>query len=99
MEREPGTVTGAMYLVSVLTLVFAAAVFFATWLFLDGPARVKLAVGVPVITLFSLAALPVSRGVWAAIEHSTDIATGETMRGDLGTRSAPETATLLAERA
>jgi len=87
VEREPGAVTGSMYLVSVLTLVFAAAVFFLTWLFVGGAAWVKVAIGVPVIALFSLAALPVSRGVWAAIEYYTDLATGEAMRDDYKRRA------------
>ncbi|MHC4547343.1 MAG: DUF983 domain-containing protein [Planctomycetota bacterium] len=82
VEREPGTVTGSMYLVSVLTLLFAAGVFLLTWLWTDWPAWLRLAVGVPVITLFSLLALPVSRGVWAAVEYYTDLTTGETRRAE-----------------
>lgn len=87
LEREPGAVTGAMYLVSVLTLVFAALVFVAGWLLTDWPAWLQVAVGVPVIALASLLALPVARGAWAAIEYYTDLRTGETERADYAERA------------
>ncbi|MHC4971324.1 MAG: DUF983 domain-containing protein [Planctomycetota bacterium] len=87
LEREPGAVTGSMYLVSVVTLVFAALVFFAGWLLTDWPAWLQVAIGVPVIGLVSLAALPLSRGAWAAIEYYTDIKTGEVERDDYDERA------------
>jgi uncharacterized protein (DUF983 family) len=79
VEREPGAVTGSMYLVSVITLPFAAAVFLALFL-TDWPPAVQIAVGAPVIALFSAFALQASRGAWAAIEYFTDVRSGETAR-------------------
>jgi uncharacterized protein (DUF983 family) len=82
VEREPGAVTGAMYVVSVLTLVFAAVLFGVTWAVLGWRPWLQIAVGVPVLTVFSLFALPAARAMWAAIDYATDVATGETARED-----------------
>jgi len=76
-----------MYLVSVLTLPFAAAVFFALWLGTDWPPIVQAAVGAPVVLLFSAWALPVSRSVWAAVEYATDVRTGEAAGEGYGSRA------------
>jgi hypothetical protein len=76
-----------MYLVSVVTLVFAALVFLAGWLLTDWPPGLQVAVGVPLIALVSLVALPVSRGAWAAVEYYTDLKTGETERADYEERA------------
>ena len=80
LEREPGAVTGPMYLVSVLTLPFAAAVFVVLWLFTEWPPATQVAVGVPVILLFSAFALQASKGAWAAIEYFTDVRSGDAAR-------------------
>jgi len=85
VEREPGAVTGAMYLVSVLTLPFAALVAVALWLLTDWPPWLQIVVGLPVVFLFCLIALPVSRGLWVAVEYATDLGTGEA--GDEGYRA------------
>jgi len=90
LEREPGTVTGSMYLVSVATLVFAALVFLAGWLLTDWPPGLQIAVGVPVLTLVSLVALPVARGARVAIEYDTDVQTGEARRADYEERAFEE---------
>lgn len=82
IEREPGTATGPMYVVSVLTLPFAALVFVALWLLTDWPPGVQVAVGIPVILLFSGPALSAAKGAWAAVEYFTDVRTGETKRPD-----------------
>ena len=79
LEREPGAVTGPMYLVSVLTLPFAAAVFLVLWL-ADWPPLAQVAVGVPAIALFSAFALQAAKGVWAAIEYFTDVRSGDAAR-------------------
>jgi len=76
-----------MYLVSVLSLGFAALVFLAGWLLTDWPAWLQVAVGAPLIALVSLVALPVSRGVWAALEYYTDVKTGEAHRTDYEERA------------
>jgi uncharacterized protein (DUF983 family) len=80
VEREPGTVTGPMYLVSVLTLPFAALVFAFLWLLTDWSPSVQVLVGIPVILLFSGLALVVAKGTWAAVEYFTDVRSGETLR-------------------
>lgn len=80
LEREPGAVTGAMYLVSVLTLPFAAVVFVALWLLTDWPPGLQVAVGVPVIVLFSAFALQAAKGAWVAIEYFTDVRSGDAAR-------------------
>lgn len=80
IEREPGAVTGPMYLVSVLTLPFAALLFAVLWLFTDWTPGVQVAVGIPVILLFCAVALGASKGAWAAIEYFTDVRSGETLR-------------------
>jgi uncharacterized protein (DUF983 family) len=69
-----------MYLVSVLTLPFAAAVFLVLWLFTDWPPAAQVAVGVPVIVLFSAFALQAAKGAWAAVEYFTDVRSGDALR-------------------
>ncbi len=80
LEREPGAVTGPMYLVSVLTLPFAAAVFALLWLGTDWPPGTQVAVGVPLIVCFSAFALRAAKGSWAAIEYFTDVRSGDAAR-------------------
>lgn len=55
------------------------------WILEREPPAVGL--GVPVIGLASLVALPLSRGAWAAIEYYTDLRTGEVERGDYEERA------------
>jgi uncharacterized protein (DUF983 family) len=76
-----------MYLVSVATLPFAAAVFVALWLLTDWPPAVQVAVGVPLIALFSAFALQAAKGAWVAIEYFTDVRSGETARAGYGERA------------
>jgi hypothetical protein len=71
-----------MYLVSVLTLPFAALVFLVLWLLTDWAPGVQVAVGIPAILLFSANALWASKGIWAAVEYLTDVRSGETQRAD-----------------
>lgn len=69
-----------MYLVSVLTLPFGAAVAIALWLLTDWPPGVQVAAGLPVIVLFSANALWVAKGAWAAIDYLTDVRSGDAAR-------------------
>jgi len=80
IEREPGTVTGPMYLVSVLTLPFAALLFVLFWLCTDWTPAVQVAVGIPVILLFCGVALVAAKGTWAAVEYFTDVRSGDAFR-------------------
>jgi uncharacterized protein (DUF983 family) len=68
-----------MYLVSVLTLPFAALVFLALWL-VGWPPFVQVALGVPLILLFSAFALQAAKGIWAAVEYFTDVRSGDAAR-------------------
>ena len=77
LEREPGTATGAMYLVAILSQFFAVFVLVAMF-FTDWSTGLKLVVALPVIALFSLLALPMSKGIWVAVEYLTDCYTGRT---------------------
>jgi uncharacterized protein (DUF983 family) len=77
VEREPGTVTGAMYLIAVLSQLFAVALLVLLWLLTDWAPGTKVAVAVPLIALFCLFALPLSKGCWIAVEYYTDLRTGE----------------------
>lgn len=81
VEREPGTVTGAMYLVSIVTMFFAVFVWLVSML-LAWSVGTTLAVSLPLIAAFSLAALPASKGLWIAVEHWTDYATGKAEEPD-----------------
>jgi hypothetical protein len=69
-----------MYLVSVLTLPFAALVFAVLWLLTDWPPALQLAVGIPVIALFCAVALVAAKGSWAAVEYFTDVRSGDALR-------------------
>jgi uncharacterized protein (DUF983 family) len=80
IEREPGTVTGPMYLVSVLTLPFAALLFAVLWLFTEWTPAVQVAVGIPVILMFCAVALGAAKGAWAAVEYFTDVRSGDASR-------------------
>jgi hypothetical protein len=69
-----------MYLVSVLTLPFAALLFAALWLLTDWAPAVQVAVGIPVILLFCAVALVAAKGAWAAVEYFTDVRSGDASR-------------------
>lgn len=81
-EREPGTVTGAMYLISMVTQIFAAALFLVIWLATDWSNTTKLLIGLPPIALFSYLMAPFARALWVGVDYYTDIAAGETERPD-----------------
>jgi len=82
IEREPGAVTGSMYLIAVLSELFAAFLLVLIWSFTDWSPVTALAVGLPLMILFSLVALPIARGIWVAVEYHTDVRSGETGRAD-----------------
>jgi len=80
LEREPGAMTGAMYITSILSQFAAVGVMLICWWLTDwSPTRIVL-VGLPVILLFSWLALAWSKRLWIAIEYVTDLHTHE--RGD-----------------
>lgn len=76
VEREPGAVTGSMYLIAIFGQLFAVALLALIWLLTDWSVGTQMAVALPLIALFSLGALPVSKGLWVGVEYHTDVATG-----------------------
>ncbi len=70
--------TGAMYLIAIVTQLFAAALFFVVWLATDWTTTTKLLVGLPTIAVFSYVALPFARALWVGLDYYTDVAAGET---------------------
>jgi uncharacterized protein (DUF983 family) len=86
-EREPGAFTGPMYLVAAVTELFAAALALALLFLTDWPAARIFLVGLPLLVLFSLWCFPTSKAVWAAIEHATDAASGESAREEYRDRA------------
>ena len=77
LEREPGTVTGAMYLTSVVSQFFAVALWLLLWWLTDWGTGVMIAIAIPLILFFSLATLPHSKSLWIAVEYYTDLASGD----------------------
>jgi len=76
-RREPGSMTGSMYLCTAVTEVFAALLVAAGWILTDWSLPVFLAVSVPVLLLFSYAFLPRSMALWVAFEYMVDVSNGE----------------------
>ena len=81
-RREDGAMTGQMYLSAVVTEIFAAllvlAVFFGTDL---GPA-ISIAIGLPLVIVFSFWFLPKAMALWVGIEFLTDSVNREPWAGD-----------------
>jgi len=75
-------VTGAMYLVSIAAMFFAVGCWLIMLWLTDWSEGVMIAVALPIITAFSLLALPASKGFWIAVEHWTDHATGKANEPD-----------------
>lgn len=69
--------TGGMYLTGAVNQLFAVAVLIVLWLTVDAGPWIMLAIGLPVIALFSLLFLPYSKSLWLAIEYWTDTKEGD----------------------
>lgn len=75
-RREQGSMTGSMYLCAAVTEIFAAAV--AVGMFLAGLELVTgMIVGLLAIGVFCFWFLPYSKGLWVAVEYSTDVGNRE----------------------
>jgi len=86
VEREPGTVTGAMYVVAVLTQVMAVALWLALqWT--DWSAVTQVVFALPLLAALSLMSLPLSKGLWVGLEYYTDVMQGETESDDYEQRA------------
>lgn len=77
LEREPGAITGAMYLTSILSQFAAVGVMCLCWWLTDWSTTTIVLVGLPVLLLFSWIALAWSKRLWIAVEYVTDLNTDE----------------------
>lgn len=89
LEREPGAVTGAMYLVSIVSQFFAVALWLLLWWLTDWSPWVMIALAVPLIALFSIVALPLSKSLWVAVEYYTDLVSGDAEMPEYQRRAFP----------
>ncbi len=76
-RREQGAQTGSMYVSAVVTELFAAFLIAVLWLCFDWSTARFIGVSVPLVLVFSLAALPLSQALWVGIEYVTDLEAGE----------------------
>jgi len=77
LEREPGAITGAMYLTSILSQFAAVGVMLLCWWLTDWSPMTIVLVGLPVLLIFSWVALAWSKRLWIAVEYVTDLNTHE----------------------
>ena len=69
-----------MYLISIVTQLFAVFLLALFWIATDWSSAVKIAIAVPLLIVFSVVSLPYMRALWVAVEYYTDIKSGETAR-------------------
>ncbi len=69
--------TGTMYLSAVVTEVFAAILVLLVFFGTDWSPAVSIAVGVPVVIVFSYWFMPTAIALWVAIEFMTDVGNRE----------------------
>jgi uncharacterized protein (DUF983 family) len=74
LRKEPGAMTGQMYLSAAVTEVFAAGLIFAVVLFTDWGPALSIAVGLPIVIAFSYWLLPRAMAFWVGVEYATDAA-------------------------
>ncbi len=92
VEREPGSVTGAMYLISIVTQLFAVFLLALFWIATDWSSAVKIAIAVPLLIVFSILSLPYMRALWVAVDYYTDVKSGEVASPTYAKRAyAPDT--------
>jgi uncharacterized protein (DUF983 family) len=73
-RREPGAMTGQMYLSAVVTEVFAVLLIVLIWVGTDWSPWRSIAVSVPLVIVFSYWFLPKAMALWVGIEFLTDVA-------------------------
>jgi uncharacterized protein (DUF983 family) len=71
-RRDPGAMTGAMYVSAAVTEVFAALLIILIFVGTDWGMWVSLAVSLPVFLLFTYWFLPRSMGLWTAVDYMVD---------------------------
>jgi len=76
-EREPGTFTGPMYLIAVVTELAAVLLAVGVWLLTDLPPWILVALFAPGFVAFSLWAYGPVKATWCAVEYFTDFLSGD----------------------
>ena len=70
---EQGAMTGQMYLSAAVTEVFAVGLVFAVYLLTDWGPGLSIAVGLPLVVLFSYWVLPRAMAFWVGVEYATNV--------------------------
>ena len=81
-RREDGAMTGQMYLSAVVTEIFAVLIVFAVFFGTDLGPVASIALGLPVVVLFSYWFLPRGMALWVGVEFLTDAVNREPWTGD-----------------
>jgi len=76
-RREPGAMTGSMYLSAIVTEIFAAGLAVGIFLLTDWGVGLSLAISLPLFLGFSFWFLPRAMGLWTAVEYMVDESHGE----------------------
>lgn len=71
-RREPGALTGSMYLSAAVTQLFAAVVIALVWILTDWSPGASIALSLPLVVGFCALFLPYSQALWVAVEYATD---------------------------
>ena len=76
--------TGQMYLSAVITEIAAAVLVLVVFFLTDWGPLTSIAVGLPVIVLFSYLVMPRSMVLWMAVKFMTDVAKREIWTQEVG---------------
>ena len=76
-RREPGGMTGSMYVSAVATELFALAVVLVLFFATSWSLGAMIAVGLVLHFAFAAWFLPRSMAIWVAVEYMTDVGNGE----------------------
>lgn len=71
-RKEAGAMTGQMYLTAIITEIFAMVLVLVVFFFTDLGVMASIALGLPLVVVFSYAVLPISMRSWVAVEYLTD---------------------------
>jgi uncharacterized protein (DUF983 family) len=76
-RRAPGAQTGSMYVCAAVTEVFAALLILLVFVCTDWTPAFAMAVGIPIVLVFSYAFLPYSMAAWVGADYLTDVGNRE----------------------
>jgi uncharacterized protein (DUF983 family) len=76
-RRAPGAQTGSMYICAAVTELFAALLIVLVLLCTDWTPGFAMAVGIPLVLVFSYAFLPYSMALWVGADYLTDVGNNE----------------------